>query len=72
MFPKALLCFLALLLPCGVLAAVDDKVKLANRTIDRVRIALAVCGCNFGRHRMKVMKGGNGDSSTFRRSNQRS
>ena len=37
MFSKALLCCLTLL-PLGILAAVDDKGKLANRTIDRVSL----------------------------------
>lgn len=35
MFCKALLYGLALL-PLGILAALDDKTKLANKTIDRV------------------------------------
>ena len=35
MFLKGLL-FCLTLLPLGILAALDDKAKLANRTIDRV------------------------------------
>ena len=37
MFLKGLL-FCLTLLPLGILAALDDKAKLANRTIDRVSV----------------------------------
>ena len=41
MFLKAVLYCLAVL-PLGILAALDDKSELANRTIDRVCTALYV------------------------------
>ena len=42
MFFKGLLYCLTLL-PLGILAALDDKVKLANRTIDRVSSYAYLC-----------------------------
>lgn len=39
MFLKGLL-FCLTLLPLGILAALDDKAKLANRTIDRVSVCM--------------------------------